>query len=125
MLSQTNLYVVNTTTGKTTQLTSAVAGTSAITFSDGYGEIGRLYVENNDVCFEGNMDESTRLFLNHVNFDLEKMRELAHMSGELFERQRVLEIIEEWVNNPIPLITDLVKKIRHPISLNEGQGFGN
>ena len=46
------------------------------------------------------------------------MRELAHMSGELAERERVLKLIDEWVDNPMALVTDLVKKIRHPVSFD-------
>ena len=101
-----------------TSITLQPSKPSTLVFTDGHGEIGRFYVKDNDVCFEGNMDESSRLFVKHINFDLEKMRELAHMSGELAERERVLKLIDEWVDNPMALVTDLVKKIRHPVSFD-------
>lgn len=128
MLSSNNMYLVDTTSLDPAKsftkvdysaLNASFNATCSITFSDGFGEVGRFYVENKNICFEGNMDESARLFVKHINFDLEKMRELAYMSGELEERQRILDLIDEWVDNPMALVTDLVKKIKQPVSIDK------
>ena len=87
---------------------------AGLKFNDDQGLVAELYVENNQLKFEGHLDHSALLFVKHINIQLDKLKELAEMSGELKERNRILDVIDDWVEDSMPLITDLVNKIKHP-----------
>lgn len=85
----------------------------SLDFHDDKGLVAKLYVENNELKFEGHLDYSAQLFVRHINLQLDQSIVLAEMSGEFKERNRILDIIDDWIDDPIPLITDLVNKIKH------------
>ncbi len=74
--------------------------------------VGKLYLRNGVVTFEGNFDESARELLRTINLSWQKELQEARKAVTRAAIESCIEVIDEWSENPYALVTDLVTRLK-------------
>ena len=86
---------------------------SAIKFTDkNHNVVGKLFVENGVVKFEGAHDPSVRAFLNNINLGWLEEIQMAKKVATHNALERCLTIIDQWAEDRYALVTELVKQLK-------------
>lgn len=91
---------------------SLVEPNTEFVFYEYGGGIGKLYVKNGVVTFEGKFDESAREFLRTVNLGRKEQLQTAKKEATRAAIETCIEVIDEWSENPYALVTDLVTRLK-------------
>lgn len=83
-----------------------------IEFRDGDNTVGKLYVENGMLKFEGAHDPSVRAFLTSINMGWLEEIQMTKKVAAHEALERCLEIIDQWSENQYALVTELVKQLK-------------
>lgn len=74
--------------------------------------VGKLYLKNGVVIFEGKFDESAREFLRTVNLGWKEELQTARKEATRAAIETCIEVIDEWSENPYALVTDLITRLK-------------